>query len=59
MADITVTREHGFEYAAGLLEAAILLEDLGYPFAADLHLLASRLETQLFGGLPGHDEEPP
>ena len=59
MDDLTITREHGFEYAAGLLEAAILLEDLGYPFAADLHHLASRLETQLFGGLPGQDEEPP
>ena len=30
----------------------LLLEDLGFPLAAELHRLAARLEWQIFGDLP-------
>jgi hypothetical protein len=55
--DIVVPGYEAAEYAAGLLDAALLLEDLGFPLAAELHRLAARLEWQLYGDLPDLGEE--
>jgi hypothetical protein len=56
-ADIVLPRYEVAEYAAGLLDAALLLENLGLPLAAELHRLAARLEWELFGDLPETEEE--
>jgi hypothetical protein len=52
MGEICIPRHEVAEYASGLLESAMLLEDLGFPLAAEIHRLATRLESQLYGDLP-------